>query len=576
MEPEGNEVHEQASEPPAEEAAGSTGDIVVELEGFPDVGPRPREAFDCPLCGTQIAVPSRHFTTTIRCRQCKRFVETPPAAVAPPATLDVDLPALPIGVTDSGYTDMEGHAEYQCESCGTRLRQPFPRRCPECHAILGEPLSPEEQTAEATPPVADTPVGPLPELESPPPLPSTIMPLNWKEGLSHVLAWCLGRDTETRRGYIEMPTRDPQGRIQFECASCHSVLPSRLPDACPECGAVFGQGPSPLQPAPHPEPIAGLEPESTRDPVGPAPGLAIPASRIRLAVAGALLLFLVLLGWYASGAPLRATKAAFAKLREADGTKSIVITPDALISAYQTKDSSRRELLTELAKVLGYQAAEDQVGSWVLCGRLVKYASVLGVPRAEMAAAITQLRGQPAEGSDTGIAGRAYDALGTLARRYSSSRGLRRDALKGLADLLGCEPTRAKAKAALDSRYVEIVAWEEDQRQASVRAQQAQQAEARRRQARSAQLERVRNAARRQPSSASAGSRPSWANTGYSPGYTCSRCGGSGVCSHCQGSKVMHRWDPGPPGQYVPEQCTSCYGNGRCGYCGGKGIGPMP
>jgi len=161
----------------------------------------------------------------------------------------------------------------------------------------------------------------------------------------------------------------------------------------------------------------------------------------------------VLLMVHLAGAPLRDARRAFVQLAAVDAAG--ISGPQGVRATLAFQMDT--ELVTMLARVLP-AVATDNVGYWVLTGRLVKYAAALGTPPSELVEGLTAVRGEYPPPRASPEVGRAFGALERISIRYASSRALRRRAVSQLASLLGAQDDENTVIAAVNSRYCDIVA----------------------------------------------------------------------------------------------------------------------
>jgi len=314
-----------------------------------------------------------------------------------------------------------------------------------------------------------------------------------------------------------------EGEFGHECARCGWPLEvSHLPERCPQCGRR----------------LDGEEPVIRR------------RSHRGLVSAAAAIIVLALLAWYASGAPSRATRKAFEQLAAADAKGIAAPQVSRVVSVFQTDDPARREGLVRLDKVMTDMGIQYGVGGWVQAGRFLRNAAALGTPPEEMLAALKTVRNGIVTAQSPQDAERAFRALETIAKRYSSSRSRLEAAIASLGTKLGVQPEEKAVITAVDNRYQQLVAREKAAEAARQKA--AQDLAYARDQARQAQQAQVRT-------------RP----TGGRHWELCTVCRGSGRCTSCNGTgqiRVINEF-----GHFRFIMCPDCEGTGVCQVCGGLG-----
>lgn len=445
-----------------------------------------------------------------------------------------------------------------------------------------------------------------------------------------ILNWCLGRDRDDGVGVVESRERDERGRIQFECVSCHGIVRSPLPEACPHCGRALSGTPSRAasmpppsatprptsEPPITPETLAAVTPHPAIEAEDPAiepdrPNRSAHPRRRRTAwiaagVAASVVLVAVV-STLAATLPAKATKRAFAELRAADEANVGSIHSGRIADAYPDTSTATKEWLKQLNRVL-LEIEQNRPGGWVASGRLLKYASALETSPSDLRTALSSVRERmDADNEMTDQAGRALRALEIIRARYAAWP-LKGRALAALASKLGVAADRSRVSEAVQKRYAEAVARDQAQAAARVAADQARrdadiraQAEQKKQEGldaflratqgdrdaaaawnaggstREAQLRAQQEREARQ--AAAAGTAGGGAGTGG-----CPACGGTGKCSTCAGMGRLARWGGGEasgttypigsptgvPGDTV-KACWRCSGTGKCPNCGGEG-----
>lgn len=249
-----------------------------------------------------------------------------------------------------------------CQKCGTDNADGT-MFCVKC----GTRLAVEAPSADVSPPVhtADKP---------------------WYATPMGILNWCLGRDRDDGVGVTESRERDERGRIQFECVSCHGIVPSPLPEACPHCGRALSGTPSraasmppPSMPPPPtsepsvaPEPaVAATPPPAAEEEMAQEPSRSARPRRRKLAwiAAGVAIPVIVLAAAaLATSLPAKATRAAFAELRSADEANVGSMESRRIVDAYPDTSTATKEWLKQLNRVL-LESGQDRPRGWVASGQ---------------------------------------------------------------------------------------------------------------------------------------------------------------------------------------------------------------